>query len=82
MFFFKKDSLVVRTQCFHRQSPGSIPGQGTKIPQAGWHGPKKKKNDAENAPQWTHNVILVFFFGFSPYFPVSYNKFVPRVTGK
>ena len=26
------------------KGPGSIPGWGTKIPQAVWHGPKKKKN--------------------------------------
>ena len=32
--------LVVRTQCFHRKGPGSIPGQGTKILQAVWHGQK------------------------------------------
>ena len=25
---------VVRTQCFHCGDPGSIPGQGTKIPHA------------------------------------------------
>ena len=27
---------VVRTQCFHCQSPGSIPGRGTKIQQTAW----------------------------------------------
>ena len=26
---------------------GLIPGQGTKIPQALWHGKKKKKKDAD-----------------------------------
>ena len=25
---------VVRTQCFHHQAPGLIPGRGTEIPQA------------------------------------------------
>ena len=28
---------------FTAKGPGSIPGQGTKIPQAGRHGKKKKK---------------------------------------
>ena len=40
-------SPVIRTQCFHCSSPGSITGQGTKIPT--WHGrphpPKKKKKE-------------------------------------
>ena len=34
---------VVRTQCFHCCGPGSIPGQGTQIPQAMQYR-KKKKN--------------------------------------
>ena len=29
---------VVQTPCFHRRGAGSIPGQGTKIPHAAWHG--------------------------------------------
>ena len=33
---------VVRTWGFHHGGLGSIPGQGTKIPQAKWHGQKKK----------------------------------------
>ena len=28
---------------FTAEGPGSIPGQGTKIPQAAWHGQKKKE---------------------------------------
>ena len=28
---------------FTAEGPGSIPGQGTKIPQATWRGQKKKK---------------------------------------
>ena len=35
---------VVRTRHFHCQGPGSIPGQGTKIPQAMRHGQKKFLN--------------------------------------
>ena len=34
---------VVRTQHFHSMAVGSIPGLGTKIPQAVWHGQKKIK---------------------------------------
>ena len=34
---------VVRTQCFHCQGPGSIPGQGTKNPQPCSAAKKKKK---------------------------------------
>ena len=37
------DGPVVRTQCFHCRDLGSIPGQGTKIPQVMWHSQKKKK---------------------------------------
>ena len=29
-------------QCFHCHGPDSIPGRGTKIPQAAWRGQKKK----------------------------------------
>ena len=35
---------MVRTQRFHCQGPGSIPGQRTKILQVAWRGRKKKKN--------------------------------------
>ena len=31
---------VVRTQRSHCQNPGSVPGRGTKIPQAIWPGQK------------------------------------------
>ena len=34
---------VVRTRCFQCNGPGSIPGRGTKIPQAMQRGPKEKK---------------------------------------
>ena len=36
-------SLVVKTPSFHCQGKGSIPSMGSKIPQAGWHGQKKKR---------------------------------------
>ena len=38
--------MVVQWLGFHASTAGgqgSIPGQGTKIPQAAWHGQKKKK---------------------------------------
>ena len=35
-------SPVVRIQHFHCWGPGSIPSWATKIPQAMWHGQKKK----------------------------------------
>ena len=34
---------MVRTQHVHCRGLGLISGQGTKIPQAPWHGKKKKK---------------------------------------
>ena len=34
---------VVRTPCFDCGGMGSIPGQGTKIPHATWHGQKQTK---------------------------------------
>ena len=42
---------MVTTQRFHCQGPGSIPGQGTKIPQAMW--PKKNK---EKGKEVNHNL--------------------------
>jgi len=36
---------AIRTQQFHCRAPGSIPGQGTKIPQATQHGQKIKTLD-------------------------------------
>ena len=51
--FMQKGSLwefpggpVVRTWRFQCPGPGSIPGQGTKIPPAAWHGQEKKKKAA------------------------------------
>ena len=38
---------MVRTWGFHWQGLGSIPGQGTKIPQALWQKKKKKKKVGE-----------------------------------
>ena len=41
----KGNSLVVqwlRLHAFTAEGPGSIPGQGTRIPQAAWHGQEKK----------------------------------------
>ena len=43
---------VVRLSAFTAEVPGSIPGQGTKIPQTTWRGQKKKK-DASWANTWT-----------------------------
>ena len=42
---------VVRAWHFHCQGPGSIPGPGTKIPQATWPG-KKKKHRTSLVAQW------------------------------
>ena len=36
---------MVRARRFHGRGPGSIPGRGTKIPQALWHGQKTNKQD-------------------------------------
>ena len=36
-------SPVVKTPHLHCRGHSSIPGQGTKIPRAAWHGQKKKK---------------------------------------
>ena len=38
---------VVRTLCFTAKGVGSVPGWGTKIPQAMKHGQKKKKRERE-----------------------------------
>ena len=38
---------VVKTPCFQCRGMGSIPGQGTKIPQAVWPKKKKKRKEKE-----------------------------------
>ena len=35
--------LVVRNRHFHSHGLGSIPSEGTEVPQAPWHSKKKKK---------------------------------------
>ena len=35
--------LVVRILGFHCHGSGSVPGQGTEIPQAAWHDQKKRR---------------------------------------
>ena len=35
------DVPVLRTRCFHCRGLGSIPGWGTRIPQAMWQGQKE-----------------------------------------
>ena len=49
---------MVRWLGFHAltaEGPGSIPGQGTKIPQAAWCGKKKKKKAVEAMVQWSRS---------------------------
>ena len=41
-------SPLVRTCAFTVKGAGSIPGQGTKIPQAAWHSHKTKQNKTSN----------------------------------
>ena len=52
-------SSVVKTGHFHCPGPGSIPGQGTKIPKAMWHWTKKKKKrrSLENIIYWASLVV-------------------------
>ena len=40
----------IRIRRFHCQGPSLIPGQGSKIPQAPWRGPKKKKKKKGTDP--------------------------------
>ena len=40
---------MARTQCFHCQGQNSIPGQGTKIPQATRHAPPQKKKKSSTS---------------------------------
>ena len=39
---------MVRVLNFHTMAQGLIPGQGTEIPQAIWHGQKEKKRKEIN----------------------------------
>ena len=54
VFMLLKDKMgefpggpVVRTRQFHCRGPGSIPAQGTKIPQAARCAPRPKKREKE-----------------------------------
>ena len=54
------DSLAVQWLglCFHRQGPGSVPGQGTKIPQpCGMDKKKQKTNPGKNSITESHFPI-------------------------
>ena len=43
---------MVRILLYHCRGPGSIPDQGTRIPQALWCGKKKKKTAGNTAQIW------------------------------
>ena len=50
------------------RGPGSIPGQGTKILQAMWHGqkpPKKQKRKNKNIHEITDLVYWLYFFQYA-----------------
>ena len=47
-------SPVVRILRFHCRSLGSIPGRGTRIPQATQHGQKKETNPIPESPPLVH----------------------------
>ena len=51
---------AVRSWRFHCRDPGSIPGQGTKIPQATWHG-QKKRNGPNYVSSWWLNHKQNYF---------------------
>ena len=50
-------SPVVRTWSFHCQGLGSVPGQGTKILQAMWHG-KNKTTTTKRYDDWIKSLLL------------------------
>ena len=47
---------VVETWHFHCHGPGSVPGQGARIPQATQCGQKKKKN--RSIPEHLHHSLV------------------------
>ena len=47
---------MVRTRCFHRCGPGSVPGWEAKIPQAEWLG----KGGGESKYIYTHTHIYIY----------------------
>ena len=49
---------VVKTRHFHSLGLGSIPGQGTKIPQAARRGQKKKKKRKRKENFYTKGTML------------------------
>ena len=51
---------VVRTQHFHCPGLGSIPGWGTKIPQAAWQSQKKKKKQSITSRMDKEDVVYIY----------------------
>ena len=43
---------------------GSIPGQGTKIPQASWHGQKKQKKQVQRNKQILFKIKMLWYLTF------------------
>ena len=60
---------MVRTWRFHCCGLGSVPGQGTKIPQATQHGQKKRKKSTEK--KILHTKELNYISG-SPLYSIFY----------
>ena len=60
---------MVRTPCFHCPGPRSVPGQGTKILQAGVEQPKKRKEKPIKFQTKTIKSITIFTS--SPLSPMS-----------
>ena len=50
---------MVRARRFHRQGLGSIPGRGTKVLQAEWHG---QKYFLKKLKIKLHKIIMVIIF--------------------
>ena len=62
---------VVRTRRFHCCGRGSIPGQGTKIPQATQHSQKQTSKQTNRGPSTLLNLITSSFLQVLVFSPLS-----------
>ena len=60
---------MLRTQLFHCREHGSIPGQGTKIPQASWLSQKTREKQQYDGREGNSGLVTPPLLNPSPWAP-------------